>query len=65
VDTTAAGDTFVGALAVALAANQPLVEAVAQAQFAAALSTTRSGAIPSIPTLAEVQAFRASLGHVK
>ena len=65
VDTTAAGDTFVGALAVTLAAGLPLVEAVAQAQYAAALSTTRTGAIPSIPTLAEVQAFRADQSHVE
>ncbi len=65
VDTTAAGDTFVGALSVALAAGRGLTEAVAQAQFAAALSTTRTGAIPSIPTLAEVLAFRAGQGQAE
>lgn len=57
IDTTAAGDAFNGALAVALAEGAPLEEAVYFANRAAALSTTRQGAQPSLPSRAEVQAF--------
>jgi ribokinase len=49
VDTTAAGDTFNGALAVALAEGQPLRRAVQFANAAAAISVTRVGAQPSTP----------------
>ncbi|WP_239467154.1 ribokinase [Rhodoferax koreensis] len=54
VDTTAAGDTFLGTVAVALASNQTLDEAAALGIRAAALCVTRPGAQPSIPTRAEV-----------
>ena len=54
VDTTAAGDTFVGGLCAALAAKRPLDEAVRFGQAAAALSVTRAGAQTSIPALHEV-----------
>lgn len=57
VDTTAAGDVFNGALAVALAEEQPLAEALRFAQAAAAISVTRAGAQPSAPTRAEIEAF--------
>ncbi|MCL6701271.1 ribokinase [Pseudomonas sp. T1.Ur] len=57
VDTTAAGDTFVGGFAAALASGKDEVEAIRFGQVAAALSVTRAGAQPSIPTLLEVQAF--------
>lgn len=50
VDTTAAGDTFNGALAVALSEKKSLLDAVAFANTAAALSVTQVGAQPSIPT---------------
>jgi len=49
VDTTAAGDTFNGALAVALAEGQSLRQAVRLANAAAAISVTRMGAQPSAP----------------
>ncbi|GAA4883848.1 ribokinase [Kitasatospora terrestris] len=56
VDTTAAGDCFCGALAVALAEGRPLDRAARWAAVAAALSTTRHGAQPSLPTRAELDA---------
>jgi ribokinase len=49
VDTTAAGDTFIGALAVALCEGQSLDDAVALGQAASALCVTRHGAQASIP----------------
>jgi len=57
VDTTAAGDIFNGALAVALAEKRPLPEALRFAQAAAAISVTRPGAQPSAPTRAEILAL--------
>ncbi|MHC8293115.1 ribokinase [Pseudomonas sp. LB3P58] len=59
VDTTAAGDTFVGGFAAALAAGKSEADAIRFGQIAAALSVTRAGAQPSIPTLSDVQAFKA------
>lgn len=56
VDTTAAGDTFNGALAVALAEGKSLDEAILWANRAAALSVTREGAQISQPTRQEVEA---------
>ena len=64
VDTTAAGDTFAGALAVALAAGQSLAEATARGVRAAAVCVTRVGAQVSIPTAAEIDA-QAQLPAVK
>ena len=57
VDTTAAGDAFNGAFAWGLASGLTATEAVRQACLAAALSTTRLGAQPSLPTAAELQRF--------
>jgi ribokinase len=50
VDTTAAGDVFNGAFAVAFAEKRPLAEAVRFANAAAALSVTKMGAQPSAPS---------------
>jgi len=57
VDTTAAGDAFVGGLAVALAQGQNLAEAVRYANAAGALAVTRLGAQPSLPTRQEIEEF--------
>ncbi len=56
VDTTAAGDTFIGGFAAQLALGESVDAAIRFAQRAAALSVTRAGAQPSIPTRAEVDA---------
>ncbi|MFB7516094.1 ribokinase [Streptomyces sp. NPDC056144] len=61
VDTTAAGDTFVGALAVALGERRPVPEALAWAQAAAALSVQREGASTSMPYRTEIEAAFGSL----
>ena len=55
VDTTAAGDSFNGALAVALAEGQSLIDAVRFANAAGAISVTRMGAQPSAPTRTEIE----------
>lgn len=57
VDTTAAGDTFCGALAVALVEGKPLSDACRFASAASALSVTKAGAQPSVPHRAEIEAF--------
>jgi len=54
IDTTAAGDAFNGALAVALAERRDLVSALRFANAAAALACTKRGAQPSLATRAEV-----------
>ena len=57
-DATGAGDTFVGYLAAALARGLALPEALGEANAAAALSVTREGAQPAIPTRRQVARFR-------
>ena len=61
VDTTAAGDCLNGALAAALLDGATPVEAARFGILAAALSVTRHGAIPSLPTRSEINLFRDSL----
>lgn len=60
VDTTAAGDAFVGGLAAALAQGAAPVWAVSFANAAGALAVTRFGAQTSLPTLVEVEALLGS-----
>jgi ribokinase len=57
VDTVAAGDAFNGALAVRLALGDTLVEAAKYANAVAAVSVTRHGAQPAMPTQEEVERF--------
>lgn len=57
VDTTAAGDAFNGAFAVALMDGKSPVDSASFAAAAAAISVTRNGAQSSMPTLNEVQAY--------
>ena len=60
VDSTGAGDTFVGALAVALAEGRPTRDALGWAAAAAALSVQRPGATASMPYRAEIDKQYAS-----
>jgi len=57
VDPTAAGDAFTAALTVQLAAGAKMDAAIRYANMAGALAVTKLGAQPSLPTLAEVEAF--------
>lgn len=57
VDSTAAGDVFCGALAVAIAEEKSLLDAVRFANAAAAISVMRLGAQPSAPGREEIEAF--------
>lgn len=61
IDSTAAGDVFNGALAVALANGQSFKQAVNFASIAAALSVKKIGAQSSCPTLEDVLAFSKTL----
>ena len=58
VDTTAAGDTFCGALAARLAAGDGIDAAAEYANRAAAIACTKMGAQPSVPTFDEVIGYR-------
>jgi len=63
IDTTAAGDAFNGGLAYALGRGLSMAEAIRYANAVAAISVTRLGAQPSLPTGAEVAAFLAYRGQ--
>ena len=54
VDTTGAGDCFVGAVAALLADGQPVRSAFGYANIAASICVQRMGSAPSMPTVAEV-----------
>jgi len=58
LDTTGAGDCFVGAVAAQLAAGNPVRDAFNHANIAASICVQRMGAAPSMPTAAEVFAVR-------
>lgn len=58
VDATAAGDTFVAAFAVKISEGEEIREAITFACHAGALTTTKVGALPSIPFRKEVEDFR-------
>jgi ribokinase len=57
VDTTAAGDAFIGGFAFALLQSKPLEEAVCYSCACGALAATKFGAQPSLPTREEVERF--------
>jgi ribokinase len=57
VDTTAAGDAFVGAFAVAYGNGQDVASAVRFANAAGALAATKTGAQPSLPARETIAAF--------
>ena len=57
IDTTGAGDAFVGALVVALLEKMPEEAALAFACATGALAATKAGAQPSLPTRADVEAL--------
>jgi ribokinase len=63
IDTTASGDAFNGALAVSLARGESLPHAVRFANAAGAITATRPGAQPSLPTRKELDQFMASSVH--
>jgi ribokinase len=60
VDPTAAGDAFIGSLAVFLASGRGLHQAVRRACAVAALTVTRPGAIDSFPPRDEIESFLAA-----
>jgi ribokinase len=59
IDTVGAGDAFNGGLAAAIASGIPFRQATIQAAAVAALSVTKAGAQPSLPTKAELAEFLA------
>jgi ribokinase len=64
VDTTGAGDAFIGGLAVFVALGLPLEQAARRACAVAALSVTRLGAQAALPSRAELEAFLAASPEV-
>jgi len=57
IDTTAAGDAFIGGLATDLAQSHPIQHAIRWGNAAGGLATTKLGAQPSLPTHGEVEAM--------
>ncbi|MGP4041099.1 ribokinase [Gracilibacillus sp. D59] len=57
VDSVAAGDSFNGALAVGLVRGESIEKAVNYANAVGAITVTKEGAIPSLPTVEEVESF--------
>lgn len=65
VDTTAAGDAFNGAFAVALMRGESVLDSARYACAVAAISVTRAGAQPSMPSRAEAERFLKAQGRGK
>ncbi|MEF3304080.1 ribokinase [Paenibacillus sp. GYB003] len=63
VDTTAAGDSFIGGFVAGYLASRDADAAIREAQIAAAITVTRHGAQSSLPTRREVESFRRSLNE--
>jgi ribokinase len=63
VDTTAAGDAFLGALASGFSENKPLREVLESANGAGALATMKLGAQPSLPLRKDLEAFLSKMGR--
>lgn len=61
IDTTAAGDAFLGGFCSSLASGASVKEAVRVGAIAGAVAVTREGAVPSLPNAVEVNARRAEL----
>jgi ribokinase len=62
IDAVGAGDCYCGVLAASIAAGSPLEAALRRASAAAAISTTRRGAQPSMPTVDEIEDFLSARG---
>ena len=62
-DPTAAGDSFVAAFCTGLCAGLPQGEALAIASHTAAITVSRMGAMPSLPTVSEVQTLMEERGY--
>lgn len=65
IDSTGAGDAYIGALAYMLAKDKDIVEACEFASYVSALSVMKLGAQESLPTLDEVNCFRRSIENGK
>lgn len=67
IDTTAAGDAFLGAFASGLSENKPIREVLRFANGAGALATTKLGAQPSLPSRRDLNMFlkRIEVGKTK
>lgn len=63
VDTTAAGDCFVGAFTIALTEGQEISHALRFAVYASALKVTKFGAQSGLPTRAEVETWLRSISN--
>ena len=59
IDTTAAGDTFIGYCLAGLQSSLPIEDVLRQACAASAICVTQTGASSAIPTVAQVKAFLA------